>query len=144
MIMMHARLNENDAVVELRDLPETPVRHWRQVHDEMGELTGHEEILPADPDHPYDIPHKGVRWRPLVDVRELDDFDPELHDQTEQVRVTEKCVHRVACFTLKSLEERQEKIRARYRDRIVDALPDMKAVAVLAAARDAELANAKK
>lgn len=140
--MLFARLNENDAVAELRDMPAIPMRHFMQVTDEEGNVTRH-EVLPADPEHAYDIPHKGVRWRPFVEEHRLDGFDAELHDQVEEIRIEPGCVHKLLSHKAKPLDEVQEKIRASYRDRIIDALPDMDAVRKLTEERDCRLADAQ-
>ena len=140
--MLFARLNENDAVVELRDMAAVPLRHFTQVTDEDGNIT-HQEVLPADPEHPYDIPHKGVRWRPFVEEHRLDGFDAELHDQAEEIRLEPGCVRKLLSHKPKPLEQVGEKIWASYRDRIIDALPDMDAVRRLTEERDRRLADAQ-
>lgn len=144
-MVLHARLNENDAVVELRDFPEVPIRHWRQVLDAEGKPAGREEILPPDPEHPHDIPHKNVRWRPYVEQHNVAGFDPAIHEAVDEIRIEKGRVVRHVHFVDRSLEvvreAQAEKIRAAYRDRIVDALPDMTKVGALAKEREAKVAE---
>jgi hypothetical protein len=140
--MLFARLNENDAVVELRDMAAVPLRHFIQVTDAEGNVICH-EVLPVDPEHPYDIPHKGIRWRPFLEEHRLDGFDAELHEQVEDIRVEPGCVRKLLYHKAKPAEAMCEKIRASYRDRIIDALPDMDAVRRLTEERDRRLADAQ-
>jgi hypothetical protein len=110
----YVRLNEKNEIVETRD------------------------FLPYET--PCDIPHKGVRWRPLV-KEEVEGMNCEHHDPMVRFVIENDRVRHVHSFKFKPLAVIEDMVRARYRDRIVDALPDLEQVSKIVAEREAMVAE---
>jgi hypothetical protein len=123
-----ARINGADELQEIRTFSDEEI--------EIAKATGIEIGTP--------VPHKDVRWIPYVE-RGLEEVDQVTHD----VRVSNSIVNgeyevRYTGTPKDPQPYRDHAIadtRRIYRDRIIDALPDMKLVTELATVRDAKIAE---